>query len=354
MTSSRKERKRKVAKLVDRIDRIVRSGDFEHGLLGSSSGTAEINNKNSSSSSSSNDVGIKMEKVTGPAAKQVRFARAGDILTVHLNRSTHFGLGMGAGGAYKNTSAVSFPEYLDLAPFCDETAVDHRKNVHSESSGSSSSKADGKKNKKKTKSNTFTVVTSASKGKKHAALDHDPDLDLDLDQHDAEEEEEEEMVMDGIDHDSRTLYKLASLVVHYGTHSFGHYIAFRRAPDTTLIRTATATSTSSSSPSSSSRGSKSSNRWFRISDETVDECSIETVLASNPFLLFYERVRPQADRRTTGDRLQHHHHRGQKQPGPSTSTSTSTVRQGVGVEESKARDTVMRWHVLHGSTHLVA
>lgn len=60
-----------------------------------------------------------------------------------------------------------------------------------------------------------------------------------------------------------TTYRLAAIVTHYGTHSSGHYVSFRR---------------------------RAGGAWNRISDENVAECTIGDVLLQNPFLLFYERM----------------------------------------------------------------
>lgn len=57
-------------------------------------------------------------------------------------------------------------------------------------------------------------------------------------------------------------YNLAAVVVHYGAHSMGHYVCFRRRPD----------------------GS-----WTRISDANVQKCTWDDVETQNPYLLLYER-----------------------------------------------------------------
>lgn len=138
-----------------------------------------------------------------------------EILLIHLNRSTHYGYS----GPIKNSCQVTFPEYLDLAPFCD----------HSSSSS--------------TLPTTTTPPTRIS---------------------------------------TRDLYKLSSMVVHYGSHHFGHYVAFRRTP----LR-------STPSPSSTTTKAKGGiiPEWYRISDETVEISNLDEVLRNNPFLLFYERVK---------------------------------------------------------------
>ncbi|GAA6030154.1 hypothetical protein JCM8097_009290 [Rhodosporidiobolus ruineniae] len=194
MTASRKERRRKAQKLVERVQAAVEASDFERDL----------------------GEDVKMDRAESAAAKVVRFARTPDILLLHLNRSGHYGYA----GPIKNTCNVSFPEYLDISSFCDGGAP------HPSPSSASPSAP-------------------------------------------------------------RDLYRLFSLVVHYGSHSFGHYVAFRRRP-------VDPSSSTSSSSDADAPGSVPLDlpEWYRISDETVDPSSITEALRANPFLLFYERVRP--------------------------------------------------------------
>ncbi|PLW49775.1 hypothetical protein PCASD_01609 [Puccinia coronata f. sp. avenae] len=92
-------------------------------------------------------------------------------------------------------------------------------------------------------------------------------------------------------------YRLSSVVVHFGSHSFGHYITYRRAPSP---------STSGSNHTPLPKGDLEKEdripdgngvgeggdtcTWYRISDENVQVSSIDDALRSNPFLLMYERV----------------------------------------------------------------
>ena len=109
---------------------------------------------------------------------------------------------------------------------------------------------------------------------------------------------------------SRTIYRLTAVVCHYGQHSFGHYVCFRRKPRPPSsgvprfapprlvhplgcecekcmrygnIRDDDDFVDSMYRPG---RG------WLRISDDSVKECGIETVLqeGSGAFMLYYERV----------------------------------------------------------------
>ncbi|XP_069475552.1 ubiquitin carboxyl-terminal hydrolase 30 isoform X2 [Ambystoma mexicanum] len=71
---------------------------------------------------------------------------------------------------------------------------------------------------------------------------------------------------------SMYLYRLVAVVVHHGDMHSGHFVTYRRSP----------TSLKSSAPYS--------NQWLWISDDTVRKASLQEVLSSNAYLLFYERV----------------------------------------------------------------
>lgn len=68
------------------------------------------------------------------------------------------------------------------------------------------------------------------------------------------------------------LYRLMAVVVHHGDMHSGHFVTYRRSPP------------SPKSPLSVS------NQWLWISDDTVRKASLQEVLASCAYLLFYERV----------------------------------------------------------------
>lgn len=108
----------------------------------------------------------------------------------------------------------------------------------------------------------------------------------------------------------RTLYRLAAVVCHYGQHSFGHYVCFRRKPRPLSCGAARFAppclvhslececekclwygnvrddDDAVDSLYRPGRG------WLRISDDSVKECGLETVLqeGSGAFMLYYERV----------------------------------------------------------------
>ncbi|KAK4051260.1 ubiquitin-specific protease ubp1 [Microbotryomycetes sp. JL221] len=228
MTSSRKDRRRKVQRLLDKLESIVSSSDFEKDLK--------------------ND-GIKFEKIIGPAGKQIKFARTPNILTIHLSRSVHYG----RAGAFKNTCVVSFPEYLDLSPFCDYS----------------------------TTTTTTTTTSSFDESDTLSRLSQFASPNPNT---------------------TKDMFRLTSLIVHYGSHQFGHYVAFRRAPhslhhhrhrlkqqqidnNTNKIKTKTSLIQQP--------------EWYRISDETVESATLQQALNANPVLLFYEKINSSTIKTTT-------------------------------------------------------
>ncbi|XP_029475190.1 ubiquitin carboxyl-terminal hydrolase 30 [Rhinatrema bivittatum] len=69
------------------------------------------------------------------------------------------------------------------------------------------------------------------------------------------------------------LFRLMAVVVHHGDMHSGHFVTYRRSP-------------------SGSKGSMpGSSQWLWISDDTVRKASLQEVLSSNAYLLFYERIR---------------------------------------------------------------
>jgi ubiquitin C-terminal hydrolase len=93
-------------------------------------------------------------------------------------------------------------------------------------------------------------------------------------------------------------YILKSVIVHQGSADGGHYIAYRRGEDVS--------STSSTSTSSSSSGrehyddyyyheqqqqqQQQQQQWWRVSDELVRAADEAEVLASEAFMLFYQKL----------------------------------------------------------------
>jgi ubiquitin carboxyl-terminal hydrolase 1 len=79
-------------------------------------------------------------------------------------------------------------------------------------------------------------------------------------------------------------YRLMSVIVHYGSHSFGHFVAFKRRIYADPCQCHECTS------AHEQENWKCQNSWYRISDSKVDECSIDDVMRANPYMLLYELI----------------------------------------------------------------
>ncbi|KII94694.1 hypothetical protein PLICRDRAFT_188544 [Plicaturopsis crispa FD-325 SS-3] len=199
--------------------------------------------------------GIKMEKVFSAAStKQAMIARPPPVLALHINRSISYGQ-----YASKNNIRVVFPEVLDLTPFTTSGNLSTTPSLPISSPPPAIPR-----------STTPTPATYAT---------------------------------------PRTVYRLASVVCHYGQHSFGHYVCYRRKPrpvSSGASRFAppqladplgcecekcrrfgpVRDDSEADVPRGSGRG------WLRVSDDAVRECGIESVLqeGAGAFMLYYERV----------------------------------------------------------------
>jgi len=76
-------------------------------------------------------------------------------------------------------------------------------------------------------------------------------------------------------------YTLRAVVVHMGGIDSGHFVTYRREPVCPV-----------DSGSSDSSGKRKS--WFYTSDSVVRSASVEEVLKSNPYMLFYEKIHPES------------------------------------------------------------
>ncbi|KAG0272996.1 hypothetical protein BGZ95_011195 [Linnemannia exigua] len=194
---------------------------------------------------------IKLSKVVSRhCTKQVMLAKPPSVLCLHFIRSQYSNYGT----VSKNSCHVRFPEYLDLSPFCTTGILLTRPNLpmsiseqdlermgYDRSGSSSSSSESGSATKK-------DGETSPSRKK--------------------------------------VLYKLQSIVVHYGGHSYGHFIAYRRKPESMVSKVGPV----GLGLDGSYYGSGRREDWFRVSDETVESVSLENVLGSNPYMCLYEKV----------------------------------------------------------------
>ncbi|KAL1747282.1 hypothetical protein HDZ31DRAFT_80636 [Schizophyllum fasciatum] len=195
--------------------------------------------------------GVTLDKAISHAStKQAMVARPPPVLVLHMNRSVHFGYG----GAAKNPMRIAFPEMLDLTPFT--------------TSGSLSL------------SPTEQISTPTAAGPSRGATPTPASYAS-----------------------ARTLYRLSAAVCHYGAHSFGHFVCYRRVPmgrGPPQVRSLAVAENGAASwdaadyewESAPPPASRTGRGWLRISDDAVAPCGIEDVLAEqrSVFMLYYERV----------------------------------------------------------------
>ncbi|CAL1700068.1 unnamed protein product [Somion occarium] len=235
---SKKKRAREARKLAARVKAALDEGRIEEDIRG-----------------------VKMEKVLSrESTKQAMIARPPPVLALHLNRSMHWGH-----YATKNTCHIFFPELLDLSPYT--------------TSGKLSTIPD----KPISEQGPFIPRSTTPTPATYAA--------------------------------PRVLYRLSAIVCHYGQHSFGHYVCYRRKPRPMSsgarrfappklvcplgctcekcqmygpVRDEAEDGEEKLIPSRNVPG----RGWLRISDESVQEVGLETVLreGSGAFMLYYERV----------------------------------------------------------------
>ncbi|KAG9105054.1 hypothetical protein FRC06_000027 [Ceratobasidium sp. 370] len=177
--------------------------------------------------------GLKMEKVYSKrSTKQVMIARPPPVLALHLQRSAFFGR------AVKNPCRVSFPEYLDITPFTTSGQLNTTPTLPiSQPTTPITTPIDG-----------TPFYFPASNG-----LPLGPNSQLFPPKSPTSPTA------------ANSPYRLAAVVCHYGAHSYGHYVTFRRVPG---------------------------DRWMRASDSDVVEVSLRDVLneTMGTFMLYYERL----------------------------------------------------------------
>lgn len=203
--------------------------------------------------------GVKMERVYSKAStKQAMIARPPPVLALHLNRSMHYG-----NYATKNTCRVDFPELLDLTPYTTSGKLSTSPSVPISSPPPPIPRSS-------------TPIPSMFSTQ-------------------------------------RVIYRLSALVCHYGQHSFGHYVCYRRKPrplsagasrfnppkmphypqcDCETCTKYGPVRESDEDDEQILASARPGRGWLRISDDSVSECGIESVLqeGSAAFMLYYERV----------------------------------------------------------------
>lgn len=234
VTPAKKKRLAQLRSKEARLARIIESGLSEDELKQASDDPASpwhnvLNN-------------IQLKKTLSRlSTKQIMISRPPRILALHLNRSSYSATSWAPA---KNNRHVLFPEYLDLSDVTLQGSIslDGRRAMNSLSPANS----------------TGTTVAPMRQENGASAA--------------------------GVE----SIYRLSAIVVHYGSHSFGHYIAFKRVPANPSMGSGGVGGVDDGQRG----GATSDDGWLRISDENVTRASIQQVKQENPYMLFYELLPP--------------------------------------------------------------
>lgn len=197
---------------------------------------------------------IKLTNVVSPhCTKQVMVAKPPQVLCLHFIRSQYSNYGT----VSKNSCYVRLPEYLDMAPFSTNGFLSTRP---------MSPLSDSERDLESLRADPSILSTSNKQARRSQR----------------EQAEQRRQTV---------LYRLQSIVVHYGGHSYGHFIAYRRKPreiqpKNPMGKLGARALYNSDDYSSYGRAEE----WFRISDDAVESVSLDHVLRSNPYMCLYERV----------------------------------------------------------------
>lgn len=215
------------------------------------------------------------------AHKRYLISSLPSILVLHLKRfqQTHKSMFSSFGDLKKLDDKVTFPLYLDMAPFmapppltpAEPSAVERvlaaNSGVHSLKSGdeSDANHSSGSSIKKARSSD------SASSSSKSWFRRNAPTHEM----------------------RSNCVYRLYAVIVHKGSMGSGHYVAMtytsQRKHEGTQVQ---APSSSSSGTSVTKSDHEAARQWIYCSDDIVRPASVDEVFKSQAYLLMYERIDP--------------------------------------------------------------
>ncbi|EPB82466.1 hypothetical protein HMPREF1544_10805 [Mucor circinelloides 1006PhL] len=205
--------------------------------------------------------------------KQTMFANPPKSLCLHISRSIYHPSGM----IQKNHCQVEFSETLDLAPYTTNGYLNTTEPTASLSSPPPTPVLPH------TRTSRTSLVYLRNMANGHRFTHHQQDgLGVALLNNNKEDRPIQNALPSlSVVPVSRAIqYKLCAVIVHYGNHNSGHFVTYRRKklPTGHEVR----------SPLSETKPRPPTKFW-RCSDEVIEEVDLETVLQSEAYMLFYER-----------------------------------------------------------------
>ncbi|RCH89426.1 hypothetical protein CU097_011798, partial [Rhizopus azygosporus] len=206
--------------------------------------------------------------------KQTMFANPPKSLCLHLSRSVYHPSGI----IQKNHCRVQFPEYLDLAPFTTNGYL----NTSDPAASLSSPSATPILPQARTSRTSLVYLRNMANGHRFTHGQKVEGLNIAL----MSNKEGDRPIQNALPSLSivpvnRAIqYRLCAVIAHYGNHESGHFVTYRRKklPTGHEVR----------SPLGDTKPRPATKFW-RCSDESIEEVDMDVVLSSEAYMLFYER-----------------------------------------------------------------
>ncbi|KAI8374368.1 uncharacterized protein BYT42DRAFT_576118 [Radiomyces spectabilis] len=204
--------------------------------------------------------------------KQTMFANPPKSLCLHLSRSIYHP----SGYVQKNTCNIRFPEYLDIAPYTTNGFL----NTNDPKAAMNSPPPSNIIPQTRTSRTSLVYLRNMAGG--HRFVHGRDGLNVALMNKEEDHQPIQNALPSLITQVSRpVMYRLNAVIVHYGSHESGHFVTYRRKklPTGHEVR----------DPLDNGLKKKERSKFWRCSDEIIDEVDIEDVLKSEAYMLFYER-----------------------------------------------------------------
>lgn len=218
---------------------------------------------------------------TPSTTKQTMFANPPKSLCLHLSRSIYHPSGI----VQKNNCQVEFSEYLDLAPYTTNGYLNTSEPTASLSSPPPTPILPHTTRTSRTSLVYLRNMTNGHRFTHHHHNNSNPEgLSVALMGSKEDRTVQNALPSLSVVPVNRSIqYKLCAVIVHYGSHDQGHFVTYRRKklPTGHEVR----------SPLNEGNGRlpKPATKFWRCSDEVIEEVDLETVLKSEAYMLFYER-----------------------------------------------------------------
>ncbi|KAG1464253.1 hypothetical protein G6F46_002794 [Rhizopus delemar] len=204
--------------------------------------------------------------------KQTMFANPPKALCLHLSRSVYHPSGM----VQKNHCQVQFSEYLDLAQFTTNGYL------NTSDPGASLSSPPTTPILPQTRTSRASLVYLRNMAHGHRFSHSQKDgLNIALMTNKEADRPIQNALPSYIVPVNRAIqYRLCAVIVHYGNHDSGHFVTYRRKKLPTGHEVRSPLGDNTPRPAT---------KFWRCSDDVIEEVDLDAVLQSEAYMLFYER-----------------------------------------------------------------